>query len=212
MVDAKSNRERAIRDVKSNLILDAALKVFSSCGFHSARLEDIAAAAGFSKAALYNYYKDKEEIFLNLTIREYTRLIDRLKQDITSDDSFKQSIERCIRIILTTFGEHSSILLTISNFRMFNLLNDQTLEDYQQYITRFRTVHRSLEKIIESLIDNAKKRAEIRSELDSKTLTSFFGSLVRGIVFEWKVNGKVGNIDNAVHQLLGFIGKGFDIA
>jgi len=59
----KEVRDQTVRDAKTNLILDSALKVFSEKGYHETRLEDVAAAAGFSKASLYNYYEDKEEIF-----------------------------------------------------------------------------------------------------------------------------------------------------
>ena len=80
MEDAKSKRETAIREAKNNLILDAALKIFSETGFHDSRLEDIAAAAGFSKASLYNYYEDKETIFLSLAIREYSAVVGKLRE------------------------------------------------------------------------------------------------------------------------------------
>lgn len=40
-------------------ILDAALAEFTACGFEAARMEDIAKAAGLSKAAIYLYFPSK---------------------------------------------------------------------------------------------------------------------------------------------------------
>jgi AcrR family transcriptional regulator len=78
-MDAKENRDQIVRDAKSSLILDAALKMFAEKGFHETRLDDIAAAAGFSKASLYNYYADKEAIFLHIIIRMHEKIIEALK-------------------------------------------------------------------------------------------------------------------------------------
>lgn len=50
-------------------ILSAALKAFSDNGFAETRLEDVAADAGVSKALIYLYFEDKEEV-LRAVIRE----------------------------------------------------------------------------------------------------------------------------------------------
>src|SRR5947208_1159176 len=51
-------------------ILEAALKVFSTKGFHKATNKDIAqAAGGISPGLIYWYFKDKEDLFLSI-IRE----------------------------------------------------------------------------------------------------------------------------------------------
>jgi hypothetical protein len=68
-MDPKENRERVIKDAKCALILNAAKKLFDAKGYWETRLEDIAADVGFSKASLYNYYPDKESLFLSLAIR-----------------------------------------------------------------------------------------------------------------------------------------------
>src|SRR5919205_3725859 len=51
-------------------IMEAALKVFSTKGFHKATNKDIAqAAGGISPGLIYWYFKDKEDLFLSI-IRE----------------------------------------------------------------------------------------------------------------------------------------------
>lgn len=61
-------RRRA--DARPDEILDAALEVFSAEGFEAARVEDVARAAGISKAGLYLYFPGKEEILRALIARE----------------------------------------------------------------------------------------------------------------------------------------------
>lgn len=47
-------------------ILAAALRVFAERGYHSTRLDDIAAAAGVTKGTIYYYFKNKESLLLQL--------------------------------------------------------------------------------------------------------------------------------------------------
>ena len=45
---------------------NAAARVFAEHGFHGATLDEVAAAAGFSKGAVYSNFKNKEDLFLAL--------------------------------------------------------------------------------------------------------------------------------------------------
>ncbi|MFT3809764.1 MAG: TetR/AcrR family transcriptional regulator [Micropepsaceae bacterium] len=51
-------------------ILDAALDVFIEAGFDAARMDDIAAKAGISKAGVYLYFDSKEALLRALISRE----------------------------------------------------------------------------------------------------------------------------------------------
>ena len=60
-------------------IMDAALKVFSREGLHTARMDDIAEEAGLSKGALYWYFNSKDKIIASLLTtffdREFSKIV-----------------------------------------------------------------------------------------------------------------------------------------
>jgi len=59
-------RQRAARaapEERQEIILKAALEVFSERGFAAARLDDVAQRAGVAKGTLYLYFPDKETLF-----------------------------------------------------------------------------------------------------------------------------------------------------
>lgn len=58
-----SPRWRRRKDARPAEIAAAAFDVFAEKGFAAARLEEIAAAAGVSKGALYLYFETKQDIF-----------------------------------------------------------------------------------------------------------------------------------------------------
>jgi len=53
-------------DPRSRAILEAAFQTFCQYGYRRTSMEDIARAAGMSRAALYLHYKNKQDIFRSL--------------------------------------------------------------------------------------------------------------------------------------------------
>ena len=210
MQDARSIRDRAIREAKTNLILDAARKVFAEKGFYEARLEDIAAEAGFSKASLYNYYDDKEAIFLNLAVREYESLNARLNEAIEEDQTLERNLRLMLHLMFSTFGDHFAIILAISAFRTTHLVNlEEIYARHREYAGQFKEQFSRINELLVGLIARARKRGEVTVALGDGRCASFLGSLVRGVLFEWKIAGKIGNIEEAVDEILLFLRRGF---
>lgn len=65
-------------EARPDEILDAALAVFSDQGFDAARMDDIAARAGISKAGVYLYFASKEALLEALIEREVAPVADRV--------------------------------------------------------------------------------------------------------------------------------------
>ena len=58
----------------------AAYKCVARYGFEKTTLDDIAKEVGLNKASLYYYYKNKEDIFLEITTEATRRFVDTLQQ------------------------------------------------------------------------------------------------------------------------------------
>ena len=54
------------REMTRRHLLEAAAIVFAQKGFHAATLDEVAAAAGFTKGAVYSNFKSKDDLFLAL--------------------------------------------------------------------------------------------------------------------------------------------------
>jgi AcrR family transcriptional regulator len=63
ITESRADRREAVRELKRGLILDAARKVFEAEGLDGASLRAIAAAAGYTPAALYFHFESKEAIY-----------------------------------------------------------------------------------------------------------------------------------------------------
>jgi AcrR family transcriptional regulator len=67
-------------------LLQAAAEVFAERGFHAASIDEVAAAAGFTKGAVYSNFKNKEDLFLALLEDSYGREISALKETLARTD------------------------------------------------------------------------------------------------------------------------------
>lgn len=62
-------RRSDVRGQKRDSIIDAAVQVFSSKGYHNTRMEEIAIAAGIGKGTIYEYFESKLQLFQALMER-----------------------------------------------------------------------------------------------------------------------------------------------
>jgi AcrR family transcriptional regulator len=74
MSDRRRGRRQAVGDLKRSLILAAARGVFEAEGLDGASLRAIAAAAGYTPAALYFHFDSKEAIYAEVLRASLSRL------------------------------------------------------------------------------------------------------------------------------------------
>jgi AcrR family transcriptional regulator len=72
--EPRVGRQKAVSELKRGLILDAARQVFERDGLDGASLRAIAAAAGYTPAALYFHFDSKEAIYAEVLRGSLARL------------------------------------------------------------------------------------------------------------------------------------------
>lgn len=87
-------RLRAVKDMKRQMILDAARRVFERDGLLGANMRAIASEAGYTASALYNHYASKEEIYGDLLSQSLDRLHEAVLAGHTDKASPAQRIEQ----------------------------------------------------------------------------------------------------------------------
>lgn len=85
-----ARRKKEPPDTHRARISDAAQRLFSERGVTSVTVDDIAREAGYSKATLYVYFQDKEEIVRLLVLRSMELLRDSIRQALAGEDSVQR--------------------------------------------------------------------------------------------------------------------------
>jgi AcrR family transcriptional regulator len=78
-MSAASSRAAAAAD-KRRQILDAAIRVFATRGFHACRVSDVADEAGVAYGLVYHYFGSKEEILNTLFTERWQIMLDAISE------------------------------------------------------------------------------------------------------------------------------------
>lgn len=79
------------------MIMQAARKVFSERGYHNAQISDIVREAGISTGSIYAHFKDKRDLFAQVTrenLENLRRLLREIRQTDRQDDDIRDRIGR----------------------------------------------------------------------------------------------------------------------
>ncbi|WP_299202996.1 TetR/AcrR family transcriptional regulator [uncultured Tateyamaria sp.] len=94
---------------KFDQVLDGARDVFMVDGFEGASVDDIARAAGVSKATLYSYFPDKRLLFMEVANMECARqsqsAVDFIDMNAAPRDVLCQAGKHFLRFITSKFGQ-----------------------------------------------------------------------------------------------------------
>ena len=88
-MSAASSRAAAAAD-KRRQILDAAIRVFATRGFHACRVSDVADEAGVAYGLVYHYFGSKDEVLDTLFLERWNVMLDVIRdldgQDLAARD------------------------------------------------------------------------------------------------------------------------------
>ncbi len=90
--DARPRSNRLPRHERRRQLLDAALEVFVSQGYHAAAMDEIAERAGVSKPVLYQHFPSKLELYLALLDESVDTLLETVRNALRSNPDPKQRV------------------------------------------------------------------------------------------------------------------------
>ncbi len=73
-------RKNPVKDEREQAFKQAALKLFSTRGYHKTTMQEIALEAGFGKGTLYWYWRSKEELYFALVEDSHREFVGLVRQ------------------------------------------------------------------------------------------------------------------------------------
>lgn len=119
---------------RPEMILDAAVALFRSRGFHGAGIDDIGAAAGISGPGVYRHFENKHAILVAMSERVVERLNAHNERVASEETNPMRALERLIRTH-TSFVFSSRELITVYVVEERNLPEPDRLRVQQKQRT-----------------------------------------------------------------------------
>jgi AcrR family transcriptional regulator len=142
----KTARDSKTIDKIKESILSQAVDIIKNEGFNRMTMRKIASKNNMSATNLYNYFSNKDEIYINILIRGFRQLYEKLKSVYDESDAPVDRGKKYIMAYLT-FG--------IQNYNYYEIMFSPALPKYNDYVGT------PLEKLAAIEMDYSKKIIEL---------------------------------------------------
>jgi AcrR family transcriptional regulator len=113
MKPTRLTREQS-RDQTRQRLLDAAVVIFMKKGFGTSSVEDIAAAAGYTRGAFYSNFGSKSELLLELLKRDHEITMGRMRSIFEDGQATRADMEaRVLKYYSQIYRENNCFLLWV---------------------------------------------------------------------------------------------------
>lgn len=165
-------------------IIEAAIQVFSSKGYHNTRMEEIATVAGIGKGTIYEYFDSKLQLFqemLESSLQSYYESVDAGNK---KDMSFQERIYLLFEAHLIFCREQKELTRIIFwDAEIF----DEELKDWTFQMRKEK--EEKLIAIVQEGINRGEIRNDVGARLVSQVIIGSLGSIWVPITLEgWEVD------------------------
>ena len=98
---------------KRRIILEAAVRVFASQGFHTCRVSDIADEAGVAYGLVYHYFSSKEEILDTLFLERWDVMLEAISEVDASSRSPREKLQAIAGFIVESYRHDPELMKVI---------------------------------------------------------------------------------------------------
>ncbi len=177
------------RLLKEKLILDSAIKLFTSKGFQLTKMDDVAKNAKISKGLTYFYFKNKEDLYMAVTKKGFDELKDIFKDVFKGKGKSGLEMLTDLAYKYITFSQEKRMYYeAILNFMgIMNLYNDEVLRKNihtlileSVHFQKLLEIHHDCAKIGIQMVSLGIKDRSIRPELQHEITFYTYWSMLIG--------------------------------
>ncbi|MCK6577068.1 MAG: TetR/AcrR family transcriptional regulator [Anaerolineae bacterium] len=171
MSKANSTRDR---------ILDAALNIFATKGYHDTRIDEIVEESETSKGSVYFHFPNKERLFLALVDQFADLLERRVIEAVDGEQEGMKRVQAALQSCLETFGRYRrpAKILLVQAVGLGNIFEKKRVE-----------VNDRFAMLIKRYLDEAVAVGEIQP-VDSEVVSYAWMGAIYGIVIRWVYTGE----------------------
>jgi AcrR family transcriptional regulator len=123
------------REVRRDLIVDAARKAFGKNTYDKVSMQEIARAAGIAKSSIYTYFKNQEALFVEATYRDTTAFINALEAEL--DKAAGAPLAALVERFITFCTENEVYWKMITRFSLYGEISDESSRKLDVVARRF---------------------------------------------------------------------------
>ena len=191
----RTPRETA-RDAFRASLREAAERVFVRSGFHAAKMNEIAAAAGVAVGTLYNYFESKEEIFAEIFVTRSHDLHARLAPALAAESPLER-LSLTVRTCFDYMDRHGALFALFverggtAEYDLQRLGGDVCEAEYARFL-----------RLLSQVIEAAVEAGELRRDIAAATMVATLSGAMNGATYAWLKRRRRGRLSAVADDLL----------
>lgn len=169
--DTLNKLKRQEREIRENLIIDAARTVFGSKTYDQVSMNEIAKAAGIAKSSIYTYFPNQEALFVETAFRDTGKFIAALRKRVQAEQNL--SLETFINDYLDYNIEHDAHWRMITHFALHGNIGEASAEKLNQ-----------ISRQVMDLLETVLKKSDYRG--DTRLLSHTLFAALSGIMISFR--------------------------
>jgi AcrR family transcriptional regulator len=171
---------------KRRVILDAAVRVFATKGYHTCRVGDIAEEAGIAHGLLYHYFASKEEVLQTVFRENWAELLEAFGRIESSDEPPLAQLGAIAKVLLRAWRDRPDVVRVmvreVARSPQLQMQVDEIRSGFQ---------------VIQRVIERGQADGSFRPELDARLASWLFYGGLEEVLTGW-VLGQLPDSDEEV--------------
>ncbi|MDX6398291.1 MAG: TetR/AcrR family transcriptional regulator, fatty acid metabolism regulator protein [Gaiellaceae bacterium] len=172
MTDRSTKAEGAAD--KRRVILDAAVRVFATKGYHTCRVGDIAEEAGIAHGLLYHYFASKEEVLQTIFRENWAELLEAFGRIESSDEPPLAQLGAIAKVLLRAWRDRPDVVRVM-------VREVARSPQLQTQVDEIRTGF----QVIQRVIERGQGDGSFRPELDARLASWLFYGGLEEVLTGW---------------------------
>lgn len=128
----KAERRQRELELRRDDIVDAAEKLFFAEGYEKVHMNDIAREAEMARGTLYQYFKNKEDIYASIALRAAKMINERFQKLLSQDLTGIDKVRWVCRFYYDFYLENPGYYNAYYHSQMFEIDDSKTLKELQK--------------------------------------------------------------------------------
>ena len=161
---------------KRRVILDAAVRVFASRGFHACRVSDIAEEAGVAYGLVYHYFASKDEMLDTLFLERWNVMLELIREVDAQPLPVREKLAAIVSFIVDSY-RHDPDLMKVIIVEVTRAANSFG----QTHLAEIRTAY----ELIGGIVSKAQKDGEFRPDIEARFAAMAFYGAIEQLLTGW---------------------------
>ncbi len=164
------------KNSKREAIIEAAVKVFAKKGFYNAKVNDVAKAAGVADGTIYLYFKNKDDLLINLFEDKMDHILNRFAAGLQNIHDPIEKLKTFIHVYFTLIEEDQQLaeVFQVELRQSAKFLKDYHNQKFLDYLN-----------IIAGIVDEGKREGFFRPTLHTDIIKLMIFGAIDEVARQW---------------------------